>query len=95
MATTINNTKKFNSFISRPLQDCSLSDVPGVGKSTLEKLFAANIDTPEKLMGMFLMSGRDAKKIKDWLTSVCCIRAQEASRMSEALDRKTRGAMMG
>jgi hypothetical protein len=52
-------TKKFNTFVSRPLQDCTLSDVPGVGVSTLHKLVAAGINTPEKLIGMYFMNNRE------------------------------------
>jgi hypothetical protein len=91
MTTT---TKKFNTFISRPLQDCSLSDVPGVGKSSLEKLFASNIDTPEKLMGIFLVSGSDPTKMKHWLVSSCLIRAKEGNTISEALYRKMQNSML-
>ena len=87
-------TKKFNTFISRPLQDCSLSDVPGVGKSSLEKLFASNIDTPEKLMGMFLLSNSDPPKMKNWLVSSCLIRTREANTICEALHRKMQNSMM-
>ncbi len=56
---TNTTTKKFNTFISRPLQDCSISDIPGVGVSSLTKLLEADFDTPEKLMGMFLLYSRD------------------------------------
>ena len=91
---TESNTKKFNTFISRPLQDCSLSDIPGIGMSTLAKLIEADIDTPEKLMGVYFISSRNSQKMKEWLVSVCSLRAQEAGKISEALDRKSQSAMV-
>lgn len=87
-------TKKFNSFISRPLQDCTLSDVPGIGMSSLTKLLEAKIETPEKLMGMFLLLSRDPQRMKQWLTLHCSIRAQEAGKISEALEKKSNPSTM-
>jgi hypothetical protein len=91
---TTTTTKKFNTFISRPLQDCSMSDIPGVGASSLAKLLDASIDTPEKLMGMYLISNRDTKKMKNWLVSNCSLRANEAGKISDALDRKSQSVMI-
>jgi hypothetical protein len=87
-------TKKFNSFISRPLQDCMLSDVPGVGEKSLHKLLDAGINTPDKLIGMFFMNNRDPEQMRRWLTTVCAIRSQEAEKISEALERKSMAAMV-
>ena len=94
MVATNTTTKKFNTFISRPLQDCSLNDIPGVGKTSLAKLLDAQMDTPEKLMGLFLVSSRDTQRMKHWLVSNCSIRAQEAVKISEALERKSQSAMI-
>lgn len=89
----MSTTKKFNSFIARPLQDCCLIDVPGVGKSSLSKLLAASIETPEKLMGIYLLQSRDQERMKQWLVSNCSIREQEAGKISEAIDKKSRFSM--
>ena len=94
LTMTTTTTKKFNSFISRPLQDCTLGDIPGVGKSTLPKLQCSGMDTPEKLMGLYLLSSRDPEKLKEWLIHTCGIRAQEAGKITEAFDSKSRGAMI-
>jgi hypothetical protein len=91
---TTTTTKKFNSFISRPLQDCALNDVPGVGKSSSSKLQSSGLDTPEKLMGLYLVSDRDPEKMKRWLIDHCTIRAQEARKISDAFDKKSQGAMI-
>lgn len=91
---TTTTTKKFNTFLSRPLQDCILDDVPGVGKSSSSKLISAGIDTPEKLMGMYLVSNSDPMKMKQWLMETCTIRTQEAGKISDAIDKKSRGAMI-
>jgi hypothetical protein len=87
-------TKKFNSFIARPLKECTLDDVPGVGRTSLSKLLRAGIDTPEKLVGMYFISNKDPENMKRWLMYACSIRAQEAGAISEALDKKTRDAMI-
>jgi hypothetical protein len=91
---TNTTTKKFNTFLSRPLQDSVLGDIPGVGKSSLVKLLSMHMDTPEKLMGLYMVSSRDPEKMKCWLMSNCAIRAQEAGKISEALDRKAHFSMM-
>ncbi len=93
LTTTTTTTKKFNSFIARPLQDCSLSDIPGVGKSSLAKLLEVKMDTPEKLMGVYLISSRDPQRMKHWLVSHCSIRAQEAGKISDAIDRKSQSVV--
>lgn len=82
-------TKKFNTFLSRPLQDCTLSEIPGVGKSSLIKLTEVCMDSPEKLMGMFLVLGRDKHRMKQWLITAASIRAQESDKISNALERKS------
>ena len=92
--TTLTTTKKFNTFISRPLQDCDLLDIPGIGKCSHGKLVSSGMDTPEKLMGLYLVSARNPEKMKHWLVSNCSIRAQEAGKISEAMDRKSQGAMV-
>jgi hypothetical protein len=71
-----------------------MSDIPGVGASSLAKLLDASIDTPEKLMGMYLISNRDTKKMKNWLVSNCSLRANEAGKISDALDRKSQSVMI-
>jgi hypothetical protein len=81
-------TKKFDDFMSRPLQDCDIQNVPGVGPVALGKLKDANIDTAEKLVGHFLLLGRDTEKMSKWLQDVCEIRMQESGKVSEALQKK-------
>jgi hypothetical protein len=81
-------TKKFNDFMSRPLQDCDIKNVPGVGPVALGKLKNANIDTAEKLVGHFLLLGRDPDKMTNWLQEVCDIRVQEGTKISDALHKK-------
>ena len=91
---TTTTTKKFNTFLSRPLQDCLLNDIPGVGPSSLAKLLSSGMDTPEKLMGLYLISNSDPNEMKQWLTENCKLRTQEAGKISDALDKKSRGAML-
>jgi hypothetical protein len=81
-------TKKFDDFMSRPLQDCDIKNVPGVGDVALAKLKDANIDTAEKLIGHFLLLGRDTDKMSQWLKDVCEVRSQESGKIAEALQKK-------
>ena len=81
-------TKKFDDFMSRPLQDCDIQNVPGVGPVALAKLKDANIDTAEKLVGHFLLLGRDTDKMAKWLQEVCEVRVQEGTKISDALHKK-------
>lgn len=89
MDVSMTTTKKFDSFIATPLQDNSdLRCVPGVGDVALQKLKAANIDTAEQLVGHFMLLKRDVPRMVSWLKDVCEVRAQEANKIAEALDRK-------
>jgi tRNA A22 N-methylase len=91
---TTTTTKKFNTFLSRPLQDCTLNDIPGVGPSSLSKLLSSGMDTPEKLMGLYLISNSNPKNMKQWLMDKCKIRTQEAGKISDAVDKKSHGVML-
>ena len=85
--TDTHTSKKQNTFLSTPLQDCSLSDVPGVGEVARAKLIEAGVGTPEQLMGHFLISKRNHTTMAQWLM-VSGIRTQEAVKIASALDRK-------
>ena len=53
---SVTTTQKNSTFQSTPLQDVKkLTDVPGVGPKSAEKLKEANIDSAVKLMGQFLV----------------------------------------
>ena len=85
---SLTTTKKFEQFQSRPLRDCVLKDVPGVGEVAEGKLKDANIDTAEKIIGHFLTLGRDTEKMTQWLKDVCEVREQDGKKISEALAEK-------
>mmetsp|Transcript_5263 Transcript_5263/g.3699 ORF Transcript_5263/g.3699 Transcript_5263/m.3699 type:complete len:94 (+) Transcript_5263:3-284(+) len=85
---SVTTTKKQEQFQAQPLQDCKLSDVPGVGAKTLEKLNESNIDTAEKLVGHFMVMGRDTEKMTSWLEDVCEVRGVEAKKVAEGLAEK-------
>ena len=85
-ATT--TTLKMNNFLSRPLRDTTLSDVPGVGPATLAKLKSANIETAAQLVGHFLLTGSDAAVTCRWLKDACEVRETEAVKVAEALQSK-------
>ena len=89
MATT---TKKQNTFMSTPLQDSSLADVPGVGAVACARLNEAGIISSEQLMGHFLISNRSAVIMTQWLT-VSGVRAQEAGKIAAALECKARATV--
>lgn len=90
MSNINTTTKKLDAFHATPLQDCELSQVPSVGLKTLQKLKSANIDTAEKLVGQFLLLGRDTGKMTSWLKDVCEVRDHEATKVSAALADKAR-----
>ena len=81
-------TKKFDDFLAKPLQDCDIKDVPGVGPTSLTKLKTATIDTAMKLMGHYLTTGSDVDKMTEFLEVVCDIRKQEGAKISDALQKK-------
>ena len=86
------STKKNNTFLSTPLQDCSLCDVPGVGEVSHARLLEAGISTPEQLVGHFLVCKRDHDAMTRWLVALG-IRTQEAVKIATALERKGRAVV--
>jgi hypothetical protein len=85
---TTTTTKKFDAFLSCPLQDGELTSVPGVGPKTHSKLKEACIDTVEQLMGQFLLLGRDTDRMSQWLKETCDVRPRDAATISEGLQKK-------
>lgn len=54
---SVTTTQKGENFMATPLQDVKkITDCPGVGPASAKKLDEANIDTPVKLMGHFMVS---------------------------------------
>ena len=87
MASTTTTTQKLNTFLTRPLRDCALTDVPGVGPVGHAKLVdASEIRTPEQLLGQFMLLGPE--RMRRWLEDAVEIRGQEAQRISDALSAK-------
>ena len=66
-ASTMSTSVAHEYFMSTPLQDISLDQVPGVGDKTSPKLRAARISKAEALFGYFLYVGRDEESFRDWL----------------------------
>lgn len=79
-AMSVTTTQKNTNFQSTPLQDVAkLTDVPGVGPRSAEKLQEANIDTAIKLMGNFMVRGVccphcccAASKYRSLIATCCC-----------------------
>ena len=88
-ATITTTTKKQNTFISTPLQDCALHDVPGVGDVAHARLVGAGVETAEQLVGHFLVSKRDPQAMTQWLLAAG-VRVQEVNRIVAALEKKVR-----
>ena len=59
-----------------------------MGEVAHAKIVAASeIDTAEKLIGQFLLLGRERSQL--WLRDACGVRSQEAQRITDALQSKT------
>ena len=54
---------RLNQFLETPLQDCALGDIPGITQTLAKELEGDSINTAEKLMGQFLMTGKDPEKM--------------------------------
>ena len=89
-ATT--TTKKQASFLSTPLQDTALHDVPGIGSVSHTHLTNAGVGTSQQLMGHFLIMNRDVDAMARWLQAAG-VRAQEVGKIVDALERKGRATV--
>jgi hypothetical protein len=87
-------TKKNATFLSTPLNAItSLTQVPGVGVVTLDRLSKCGISSPGQLLGQFMLLNRDKEAMTNWLRSACSVRQREGDVIAEALFEKT--ARMG
>jgi hypothetical protein len=83
-------------FYFRPLQTCSLLDVPRVNigaqatlrKAKLPDRLPGRVDSAEKLVGLFLSLGRDTAKMGRWLEAEGKLSAHDAAEVAGALRRK-------
>ena len=82
-------TKKHATFLSTPLQDTGLQDVPGIGSVSYAHLTEAGISTSQQLMGHFLVTNRDVSAMTQWLQAAG-VRAQEVGKIVDALEKKAR-----
>ena len=67
----------------------SLSQVPGVGATTLELLTRQQILSVQQLLGHFMLLNRDTDAMARWLHRVCFVRRRECVVIAEALFAKT------
>ena len=68
MTTT---TKKHRDFVSEPIKQKHVTELPGIGKVLGERLEEKGFNKARKLMGQFLILGEDKKEFMDWLRSKC------------------------
>ena len=82
----MNTSKKNATFLSTPLNNIvSLSQIPGIGAVTLEKLARVGVSTPAQLLGQFMMMDKDPSAMVLWLESKCSVRQREGNTIAEAL----------
>ena len=90
MVCSDTTTKTAASFLFTPLSDIvSLSQVPGGGPITLERLGRQSIGTVSQLIGQFMLLGSDVEAMVSWLDTTCAVRRREGSVIAEALFAKT------
>jgi len=88
-------SKKRSTFLSIPLSAVvSLSQVPGIGPVTLERLAVRGITTPSQLVGQFMVLNRDRAAMVSWLCSECSTRRREGEMVAEALFEKSERMMV-
>lgn len=104
---TTPDTEVFKNFIKSPLSNRKLQAglIPGIGPKTVERLeklelpghdgHKYNVDTPQKVMGLFCLLNRDTDQFSKLLqrtpSSADGVKEKLAIRISEALYEKTKG----
>ena len=84
-----NTTKKHATFLSTPLNSVTLlSQIPGVGGATLDKLTKAGVTAPSQLIGHFLLLNKDPQAMRQWLQATCTVRQRESAMIADALAAK-------
>jgi len=72
-------------FLSTPLQDIPVDQVPGVGDKTLPKLHKSDIWSAEALFGYFLLVGRNEERFRQWLKDDIDVHGSAAKNMHDAM----------
>lgn len=75
-------------FLSTPLQDIALTDVPGVGEASLKVLFRQNIRTTEQLFGYFLYLGRKEHAVRAFLRDIIGLQGAQAKQVYDSMTSK-------
>ena len=86
---TTEHTKKLGDFLRKPLAECRLLDVPGIGRVSAKKLEAAGCESTTRLRDVFITTCHSrSEELAAWLTSTCGIQGHYANRAALALQRK-------
>jgi len=87
-ATTSSVALKY--FLSTPLQDIALKDVPGVGKESLKVLLRKDFRATEQLFGYFLYLGRREHDVRAFLRDTIGLQGAQAKQVYDSLASKAR-----
>ena len=91
--TTTTTTKKQTTFLSTPLQDSTLHDVPGVGPVSHAQLTEAGVRSAQQLVGQFLVMDCDREAMAQWLADGVGVRAQEVGKIVNAVEKKAKAVV--
>ena len=60
-------SQKFRNFVSEPMGEKKVSELPGIGKVLGERLVVAGFDKAYVVLGQFLVQRKDKEKFLHWI----------------------------
>ncbi|KAH8379189.1 hypothetical protein KR009_003488 [Drosophila setifemur] len=76
MSTT---SQKFRNFVSEPMRDKDVCELPGIGDKLGLKMSAAGFGTASSVLGMYLLLKQEQDYFEDWLNDICQANSKQAN----------------
>jgi nucleotidyltransferase/DNA polymerase involved in DNA repair len=71
-------TKKHRKFVNEPLGEKPVEDIPGIGEAHGKKLREQGFDKAYKVLGQFLLQGKNKEAFVDWLRETAKVTERDA-----------------
>jgi barrier-to-autointegration factor len=79
------STIKHKNFVSEPIRDKHITDVPGIGVNLGKRLESSGVNKAYILLGRFLFQNKDEKTFIAWLKASCGANNSQAQQTYNAL----------
>ncbi|TPP61507.1 Barrier-to-autointegration factor B [Fasciola gigantica] len=75
----MSTSQKHRDFVTEPIGEKLVTDLPGIGEKLGERLEAKGFEKAYTVLGQFLLLRRDEELFKEWLKEACGANAKQAA----------------